>query len=117
MPRFPRADVIASVAGVGQHLAAAIINSDGIFLTDRWSLIENGVERAVFFSTFLNEMEILAIRAGDAHDAQIGEQHEFEHAFTRDQRRKRNGGAAEQMTILGDHGFDVVAMGSKEPAV
>ena len=88
-----------------------------MLLPSRWGLVQHGVERAVFFFIFLDEMQVLAGLVGDARDSQRGQQPKFHYALTGDQRLKGDGGAAVEVIVLGDDGFDIVAMRREEALV
>src|SRR5258708_9243846 len=75
----------------------------------RRGFVENGVKGPVFLPVFLNEIQVLPALAGYARDAQRGKQPEFQNALAGDQRLIRDRRAAEQVIVLPDYGFDVVA--------
>src|SRR5437762_14025206 len=62
-------------------------------------------------------MQILAAFAAYARDAQRGKQREFQHAFAGNERLKGDRRPAEQVIVLGDYGFDVVAPGGEQSLV
>src|SRR5258708_30866700 len=75
------------------------------------------VKRTVFFAAFLNEIKIFAPLVGNPSDAEIRQQTKFKHSFACHKRLEGDGGAAEEMLIFSDDGFDLVAVGGEEAAV
>ena len=61
IPGFTRTHVVTSRPRVAQNFVTDVIDGDGMLLPDGRRLVENGVERAIFFWIFLNEMQVLAI--------------------------------------------------------
>ena len=88
-----------------------------MFLPHRRGFVEHGVERAVFFLVFLDKVQVLSVLIGDPCDPQSGEQCELQHAFAGNERLEGDYRAAEQVIVLRDYGFDVVAMRGEKPLV
>src|SRR6202167_4018846 len=113
IPRGARADVETPFARFFQDLIARVLDTDRLFFAKWRRLGKYGVKRTVLFAALLNEIKILTLLIRDSRDSKIGQQTKLKHSLSGDQRRKADGGSAEQMPVLRNDGLDLVAPGGK----
>src|SRR5258708_36597016 len=87
--------VIASVPCLRQDLVPFVLHSDGGFFAGFRRFGENGVKGPIFFSAFLNVIEIVSLFINDPRDPQVRQQSKLENPLAGDQWLEGDDGSAE----------------------
>src|SRR5580698_3011489 len=104
IPRGSGANVVATFARLFENFIARVLDSDRRFFALGRGHGKNRVKRTVFFPAFLDELQALSLVIEYSRDAQIREQSKLHDPLAGHKRLEADGGAAEQVAVLGDDG-------------